>query len=312
MLRLYEDNDLFNVVGGITDRGYTNGTRLDYFFQHHNSSRFFLNRILPKAGDSSVNTNGFSIMQVIVTPKNILKRIPDKNDYPYSGALFATHSLHSTNAVRKYSLQTVLMAGIMGPPSMAKETQQFSHRLVGYLRPQGWDYQLKTDPLLNVQLAAEKQLAQIQKSVEVIGGAQAFAGTAMNGLGVYSLIRLGKMEPYFNGYLTRFATPPGRGRRQQLYLVIRPALEWMLTNAMIDGGIFNGHKKILPDQPDDPNDDEPPMGDRVRNRLVARCDYGVVLSLGRICFSFTQSSATPMIKGTGRKDMANISIELAW
>ncbi|WP_207514514.1 lipid A deacylase LpxR family protein [Longitalea luteola] len=312
MLRLYEDNDLFNVVGGITDRGYTNGTRLDYFFLKPNPSRFFLNRIMPKAGDSSVNTNGFSLMQVIITPKNILKRIPDRNDYPYSGALFATHTLHSTNAHNKYNWQTVIMAGVMGPPSLARQTQQFSHRLVGYLRPRGWDYQLKADLLLNVQVAAEKQLVSINKSVEVIGGARGYAGTAMNGLSVYSLIRFGKMEPYFNGYLTQFATPKGGQRRQQLYFIVKPAVEWMLTNALIDGGVLNGHHTIIPEVPDDPNDDQPPMGDRVRNKVVAKCDYGVVLSLGRLCLSFTQSSATPIVKGTGRKDMANISIVFAW
>lgn len=312
MLRLYEDNDLFNIVGGITDRGYTNGTRLNYFFIKEKPSRFFLNRIMPKAGDSSINTNGFGIMQVIITPKNILKKIPDKNDFPYSGALFATHSLHSTNAAKRYGLQTVIMAGVMGPPSLARQTQELSHQLVGYFKPVGWNYQLKTDLLLNVEVAAEKELAHIQKSVEIIGGAQAYAGTAMNGLGVWSLIRIGKMEPYFNGYLTQFAMPKGQGNRQQIYFIIRPAVEWMLTNALIDGGVFNGHNKLVPNVPDDPNDDEPPMGDMVRNGVIAKCDYGVVLSLGQICISFTQSTATPMVKGTGRKDMANISIFFAW
>lgn len=312
LLRVYEDNDLFNVVGGITDRGYTNGTRLDYFFIKQKPARFFLNRIMPKAGDSSINTNGFSVMQVIITPKNILKKIPDRNDFPYSGALFATHSLHSANPRRKYSWQTVILAGVMGPPSLARETQEFSHRLVGYFRPVGWDYQLKADPLLNVQVAVEKELAHIKKSVEVIGGAQGFAGTARNGLSIYSLLRFGKMSPYFNGYLSQFATAKGGRNRTQLYFIIKPAVEWMLTNAMIDGGVFNGHNKKVPHVPDDPNDDEPPMGDMVRNRVIAKFDYGAVLSLGRMCFSFTQSSATAMVKGTGRKDMANISVLFAW
>ena len=312
MLRAYEDNDLFNVVGGITDRGYTNGTRADYFYIHNKPSRFFLHRIMPKAGDSSVNTYGFSIMQVMITPKNILKRIPDKNDFPYSGALFATHSLHATNSIKKYSWQSELLLGVMGPPSMARQTQVYMHRLVGYFKPNGWDYQLKTDLLLNVSVTGEKQLAHIKKAVELIGGAQAFTGTAFNRLSAWGTLRFGKMEPWFNGYLSRYSTPKESRGRQQLYFLIRPAVEFTLSNALIGGGIFNRRNRVIPEPQPDPNGDKPKSGDMVRERVVARCDYGVVVSSGRIGLSYTLTSMTPMVKGTGGQAISNISFFLAW
>jgi len=312
MFRVYEDNDLFNLVGGITDRGYTNGTRADYFYIKNKPSRFFLHRIMPKAGDSSVNTFGFSLMQVMITPKNILKRIPDKNDYPYSGALFATHSLFSSNPLKKYSWQTEIMLGVMGPPSLARQTQEYMHRLVGYFKPNGWAYQLKTDPLVNVSVAAEKELVHINKGFEFIGGVQAFTGTALNGLSAWSTIRFGKMEPYFNGYLSQFSTPRGNKSRQQLYFIIRPSIEWMLSNAFIDGGIFNRRNKVIPEPPDDPNTNEPELGNMVRERVVARCDYGAVGSWGRLGISYTQSTRTPMVKGTGVQETSNISLFFAW
>src|SRR5690348_8919024 len=116
LFRAYDDNDIINLPGRGTDRGYSNGTRADYFFINGRSTLFFLNRIMPKAGDSSINTFGFSLMQVIYTPKNVLKRIPERNDYAYAGGLFGTHSLLSLNPVKKYSWQTEVMLGIMGPP----------------------------------------------------------------------------------------------------------------------------------------------------------------------------------------------------
>jgi hypothetical protein len=310
MIRVYEDNDLFNLVGGITDRGYTNGTRVDYFYIKHKPSRFLLNRIMPKAGDSSINTYGFSIMQVMITPRNILKRIPDKNDYPYSGSLFATHSLISSNPIKKYRWQTEWLLGVMGPPSLAKETQQYVHRLVGYIKPNGWDYQLKTDPLVNVSVAAEKELAHINKNFEFIGGAQAFVGTMLNGLSAYSLLRFGKMEPYFNGYLSQYSTAKESKSRGQVYFIIRPAVDWMITNALIDGGIFNRHNKIIPEQ--DPGSGDPPLSNMVRNRVVAKCDFGMVASWGPIGLSYTQSTMTPTVKGTGRQETSNISLYVTW
>jgi lipid A 3-O-deacylase len=308
MLRVYEDNDIINLPGKGTDRGYSNGTRLDYFFVKEKPARLFLSRIMPKAGDSSINTYGWGVMQIIITPKNILKRIPDRNDYPYSGALFATHSLYSTNPIKKYSWQTKWMLGVMGPPSLAKEAQKFAHRLVGYIQPGGWDYQLKTDPLLNVSVDAEKQLFHINKTIEFIGGAQGFAGTAMNGLSAYSLLRFGKMTPYFNGYLPQYTTGKGSKNRLQLYGTIRPSVEWVLQNALIDGGIFNRRKEPVPPA----NNTEPDMETRVRKRIIGKIDFGLVISCGQVCISFTQTTTTPIIKGGGKEEIGNISLFLAW
>ena len=114
MVRVYEDNDIININGNGTDQGYTNGTRLDLFYVKNQRSRFFIDRLMPKAGDSSVNTFGWGIMQIMITPTDISKNIPDGNDYPYSGALFITHSLHATNPVKKYNLQTEFTMGVMG------------------------------------------------------------------------------------------------------------------------------------------------------------------------------------------------------
>lgn len=311
MLRVYEDNDIINITGKWTDQGYTNGTRLDYFFIKNKPARFFLDRIMPKAGDSGINTYGWSLMQVMITPKNIAIRIPDRSDYPYSGALFATHSLHAANPIKKYNWQTEWMLGVMGPPALARQTQEFAHKMVAYIQPMGWDYQLKTDLLLNVNVAGEKELAHINKVLEWIGGAGVFAGTALNGASLYSLIRFGKMEPYFNGYISQFANKKGSGRHQQLYFVLRPSVEWALTNAMIDGGIINRRHERIPEE-DSTYSYDPAPGKMERNRVVAKLNYGLVGSWGRMSISFTQTFVTRMVKGTRAQEIGNISCMLAF
>ncbi|HSC38809.1 MAG TPA: lipid A-modifier LpxR family protein, partial [Chitinophagaceae bacterium] len=95
LFRLYEDNDFLNIAGRGTDKGYTNGTRLDYFYQKTHPSRFFLDKWFPAAGAGSVNTFSYSLMQVMLVPNDISTPLPDKNDWPYSGALVASHGLYS-------------------------------------------------------------------------------------------------------------------------------------------------------------------------------------------------------------------------
>src|ERR1700741_5229695 len=70
MIRLYEDNDFLNIGGKGTDKSYTNGTRLDFFYTKKRPPRF-IDRVMPVAGDSSRNIFGWGIMQVMVTPSDI-------------------------------------------------------------------------------------------------------------------------------------------------------------------------------------------------------------------------------------------------
>ena len=47
MVKIYEDNDFFNIQGHGTDNSYTNGTRLDFFYTKEKRSGFFIDRIIP-------------------------------------------------------------------------------------------------------------------------------------------------------------------------------------------------------------------------------------------------------------------------
>ena len=49
LFRMYEDDDYFNIRGKGTDKSYSNGTRLDFFYQKKNKSRFFLDKLMPSA-----------------------------------------------------------------------------------------------------------------------------------------------------------------------------------------------------------------------------------------------------------------------
>jgi hypothetical protein len=147
IFRVYEDNDFFNINGHGTDKSYSDGTRLDFFYQKKNKSRFFLDKLMPNAGDSSKNIYGWSLMQIMITPTDICAKEFQHNDYAYAGALFALHSLYSYNAQKKYGFQTEILAGVRGPASFAKQVQTGVHELIDYQKPEGWDNQLRNMPL---------------------------------------------------------------------------------------------------------------------------------------------------------------------
>ena len=353
MLRIYEDDDFINIRGQGTDDAYTNGTRIDFFYTKKKTGRKLIDRLLPTAGDSSIDVFGWGAMEVMYTPDNIADPDYQPNDYPWSGGLFATHTLYSYNPRKKYDLQTELVGGIMGPAALGKQLQTSVHRLIKCQLPMGWSHQFRDAPLLNINFTAEKQLAAAGSFLEVIGGAQASAGTMLNGLAVYPLIRIGKMTPYFHGYLGQYsATGTGQNRRRgfQFYFIVRPEAELVITNALLEGGVFTSNPNIAADKSNSKggsagggaaggtgtaggnagtggNEGAGGSGAgnggaggaaqsdqpyHALNPMVYSISYGAVLASGNVSLSFTQNSSTAMMKGLYAHEVGNISLYFSW
>jgi len=305
--RIYEDNDFINFRGKGTDEAYTNGTRLDFFYTKKKPSRFFIDRAMPKAGDSSINTYGWGVMQIMITPRDISKTDFQPNDYPYSGALFITHTLYSYDPKKNFDFQTELVAGVMGPAAFAGPFQTFIHRLIHYQKPMGWNNQLKNDLLLNLNFTAEKQLAHYGNWIEVIGGGQVFFGTMINGVAAYPMVRIGKMDPYFNGYM-RYADHTARKskRKMQAYLVIKPEAQLIFYNALLEGGLFSTNQ--------DRADEKRISGKTYHDlrRLIGEINYGAVVSLGHFSISIIEKTSTAYMKGLYNHQVGNLSLYYNW
>jgi len=305
MVRVYEDNDLLNIIGTPGDKGYTNGTRLDFFYRKKHASRFFVDRWLPKAGDGAVNTFSWSLMQVMFTPQDIAAVHPDVKDWPYAGALYMTHALHSANPVKKFSFQSEVVAGVMGPAALTAPFQRFIHRNIGSARPEGWNYQNPTDVLLNFNFTAEKMFWHFKQWLDVTGGAQGMAGTMLDGASVYTQVRIGLMSPYFNCLISQYVKPFAALRPLQVYLVARPALDWIGYNAILDGGVFAGKSDYY-------KQNEGGDPERINHAITRRMDVGIVFSYGNISCSFTQTILPRLVKDFSHQTVGNLSLNIGW
>jgi len=305
IFRVYEDNDFLNITGNGTDNSYSNGTRFDLFYSKKKRPRF-IDRLMPKAGDSSINIFGWSLMQIMVTPNDISTPQYQPDDYPYAGALFITHSLYSYNAVKKYGFRTELVAGIRGPASFAKEFQTLFHSVIHDRKPMGWNNQLNTYPLLNINFTAEKQLLAVGNFIDVIGGAQVEAGSFTDAFSFYPLIRIGKMAPYFTGYLNQYGSYYKKGKKvkTQYYLIVKPASTFVLHNALLHGERMNE---------DDLADGNTPKASqrRIRHRLTD-IQFGAVVAHGNFSLSYLQTHSTEYNKGLYRHNWGNISVYFRW
>jgi len=136
-------------------------------------------------------------------------------------------------------------------------------------------------------------------------------GTMLNALSVYPLVRIGKMSPYFNGFMNQYITPQSKCCRRrnkiQAYLMIRPEIQLVYNNTLLEGGLFA----------DSPGMKFEPRAASVTSinnsqssvrRIVNSISYGIVVSEGKFCISFTQNSSTELKKGTYSHEVGNISM----
>lgn len=305
IVRVYEENDFFNMSGHGTDRSYSNGTRLDFYYEKQ-TSRGLLHKLMPKAGDSSRNMYGWSVMQIMVTPNNISTTTFLPNDYYYAGALFATHSLYSYNAKKKYSFQTELLAGVRGPGSFAEQTQKAIHKLIGYQEPRGWDNQLKTYPLINIRFDVEKNLLSINDFFELNAGSQLRVGSFMDMVSLFPMLRIGRMSPYFNGYLDQYASYAKNGKKikTQYYLVFKPSVSFVAYNAMLKGKRQNEESDAFKNRH---NETGPQINDHL---MDVQC--GAVVAHGNFAFSYLQTNTTPYTAALYKHCFGNFSLYFRW
>lgn len=329
LLRVFEDNDGINDFGQSTDDAYTNGTRIDLFYQPAHRPHGLLGRLAPRAGDSSIDVYGWGLMQLMYTPRDISQSSFQPGDYPYSGAIIATHTRFSYDPVKKYDWQTELVMGVLGPMSLAHQTQSVVHHLTGFIQPMGWRTQFRNALLLNMNLTAEKQMVETGGTLRIIGGAQLYAGTMQNGAAIYPLILMGKMDPYFNGFLSQYTSGHDAGghKRWQLYFFAKPQLQYFLTNALLEGGIFSTNPNLQALNKPSPQDPSaassppqqtaytPPQTPQTIPALqhwVPILAYGGVLSVGNASISFTQNVGSATLKGLYCHDWGNVSLYFGW
>jgi len=196
----------------------------------------------------------WSVGQVMQTPTDITReeRIPD--DVPYAGALVLQAGWYAYNDEEFRGLE--LTTGVVGPPSLAEQTQIAVHRLLGNEIPRGWDNQLKTEPIVN---------ANVMRKVKLLAGDDGFWGwdqalSVDGSLGnLYTQLSLAMewrfgenlpggflynpLPPGF-GMSYKASLPPLRPQRHALYGSLSLRVSAFAWNLFFDGNTYDREYRV--------------------------------------------------------------------
>lgn len=156
----YYENDLVND----TDNNYTSGLKLSWVSANLGSYADDpclpawvrrLNRFSQwlQPGEFSSRNMVVSAGQSIYTPRNADRSDLVENDRPYAGWLYLGLAWNARDARRMDTVE--LDIGMVGPASLARQTQNLVHDVRGFERFSGWDHQLHSE--LGVQLVRERK-----------------------------------------------------------------------------------------------------------------------------------------------------------
>lgn len=136
------ENDIFSGE----DDNYTNGVRVAFLSAENNIPRWLErgSNALPFFAREGHKRWHFALGQSMFTPRDIARSDLQINDRPYAGWLYGSVGLISDTGYRLDNLQFTL--GVVGPASLADETQRFVHNVIGSIDPQGWHHQLRNEP----------------------------------------------------------------------------------------------------------------------------------------------------------------------
>lgn len=152
-LLIYFENDLFYNE----DRYYTNAvqarlispdlrTLAEYGYLPQGVSNLLGRVPFPGSRDATQYNVSIGFGQHIYTPKNTNVSTLQKKDRPYAGYLYGLLALHAKRENRLDTLE--LAAGVIGPSSLAEQSQNEVHRIRSIDTAKGWKNQLRDEPAL--------------------------------------------------------------------------------------------------------------------------------------------------------------------
>jgi hypothetical protein len=137
------ENDVFYNI----DRHYTNGVRLVWVPAEETEPPEWAvtwARLVPWFPRQGTVRSGFALGQSMFTPRDITVSDPPRGERPYAGWLYGTVGL-GVESGRQLD-QLGITFGMVGPASLAEESQKFVHKVIDSDRPKGWDTQLRNEP----------------------------------------------------------------------------------------------------------------------------------------------------------------------
>ncbi len=267
-IRLYYDNDYFSG----SDEYYTQGINLEIVSPSLKKNPITRLLIAPQ---ENVNQFGLAIEHNAYTPTSISSNEILYGDRPFSATVMIKTFAASSHPSKRYRITSSLSLGIIGSVAGAHEIQRTIHRWINDTDPQGWQYQIKNDLIINYEVGVEKNIIH-SKYFLLNALTVAHLGTLNTKFAAGGTLIIGKLN---STMATSFSGRVLSEKKQKFtyHLYVQPLIQAALYDATLSGGmIFN-------------RDSPYTLSNKEIERFTFQGNAGVVFSLGAFYLEYSQS-----------------------
>jgi len=271
------DNDSYLATG--SDRYYTNGL---FFYFRHATDQQKLKEGLEK------KTYEISLGQMMFNPYSGYAPDPATQDRPFAGYLYAggiMNWFYTNESILSLSAQV----GTTGKNSLGEAGQKLLHKTFGFYGIDGWQYQIKGEPTLNLSGQYTKLLTRTAgNAVEFSFEGYANLGTTFTGAGAGILFRTGSLNQLFNSAYTHSVISNNAKTKplvkREIFFYAKPQINLVAYDATIEGSLFNNNSPVTFGQ----------------KPVVLAQQLGVDYSSNRFTFDFGVIFKTKEVKSVAR------------
>lgn len=232
-LGLISDNDLYTSFKH--DRYYTNG--IEFYYRYLGNS---------KKENVAKKITEFRIGQYMYNPQSVMAEELKYHDRPFAGYLFGEagiNTFYQDESVLKMNFQL----GIIGKESLAEGLQEQLHKLFGYPKVQGWNYQIPTTLAVQANIFYSNKIFanNFREKVDFHIQADANIGTIFTGITAGPMMRISlknPLMPVYNSSLHGAIVNKDKTlykEQREFYIYLNPNINYQIYDATIEGSLFN-------------------------------------------------------------------------
>lgn len=216
--------------------------------EYYSNGFLFNYRFIPKKLDSVKWVKeivDIALVHKFFTPDGLLaSRIRDL-DRPYAGLLYAGVSKATFNtSSTRFNYGFIL--GTTGKASGAEALQIWYHNAVGFHRPAGWQHQIKTALVLNLNAEFNKQIILKEGSVDLISSSSGRLGTGFVSANQIFDLRMGVLTHLRNSTFLNAIIGQGSNEfERESYVTLGYGLSYVVHDITVRGSLFNDNSPHL-------------------------------------------------------------------
>ncbi len=259
--RIEFDNDLF--VG--SDNQFSSG----WSFQYHSAIASdwerlesptqqlarFGKRLPGLQNDTLYKRFNLSIGQIIQTPAKLNESKRIKDDVPYAAVIAVQSTWIAYDDETFHGIEVSL--GVTGPAALGEPSQNFFHRLLGINEAEGWNNQLNSEPVFNLNYMRKKKFYRGGNSSDLKWDATIDGHAALGTLFTLAALRLETRigrnmprgftyypDPIGHSMIYDATLSPASPSRPSLYASVTGSAIAMGRNLLLDGTFFRNSQSI--------------------------------------------------------------------